>query len=508
MIDTAFGNSSNGPGNATITLDRLWADYGQAAKSETTSSRFWVAATITQLYQYLIAMDVPFGCISTGQAHIFVQIMRDDPSILGYFVCRRTPVPDDLQGGEKLLKTTPLARIVLFTLMCLAGNSTSPKFAKQVLRSGLFWPTLPHSTPDHTSIPFSGRQDPNHAHPNREPSSVTPEHDSEGKRDINSKRAKGDNSTTTSTMELHERPKPATDAKNPETDLDADAPDTPLSEMSSELEDEPYCSQDCLRRMLNGNSLPDKACPNFSYHQARHPSVAEFRQLVRDQFASKDTGYTPLSIPASVGGVFKAYLPDGHYTFVAKGVEKECVSVLQTEAGVYEALRPLQGVSVPVCLGVVEIDEPHYYDGQSIASFLLLSWAGVPIAEQVPGQRGLMPGRGGLSKDGLVRESLRILGEIHSAGFLHGESHPWSVLIHPSTMAVMMLDFGLAQSRQDIAIRGKRRLFWEDMITERRKEHDGQEQKISPLKDENNGKDIWEASCEEEQQQLILAFTS
>ncbi|KAH7124536.1 hypothetical protein EDB81DRAFT_663994, partial [Dactylonectria macrodidyma] len=43
------------------------------------------------------------------------------------------------------------------------------------------------------------------------------------------------------------------------------------------------------------------------------------------------------------------------YTFVSKGTVRAFICDLELEAAVYERLRPIQGVNVPVFLGAIDL---------------------------------------------------------------------------------------------------------------------------------------------------------
>ncbi|PTB60136.1 hypothetical protein M431DRAFT_71632 [Trichoderma harzianum CBS 226.95] len=63
----------------------------------TFASKTLVAATITQLYSYMISKEIQYGCVCTGEAFIFCCISEDDPCTIYCTPCmpEREVMPDD-----------------------------------------------------------------------------------------------------------------------------------------------------------------------------------------------------------------------------------------------------------------------------------------------------------------------------------------------------------------------------------------------------------------------------
>ena len=120
----------------------------------------------------------------------------------------------------------------------------------------------------------------------------------------------------------------------------------------------------------------DKNRPNARSHGPGHIDRVEFLHLPRAQLA-KDRGpgadSTPLYLSGSVGSLFKVRLSAYRYTLVAKGVETADLTRLRHENKVYDHLHTIQEKYVPVCLGLIDLVLPYYYDGGVFKHFLLLS---------------------------------------------------------------------------------------------------------------------------------------
>ncbi|KAK0725680.1 hypothetical protein B0H67DRAFT_551184 [Lasiosphaeris hirsuta] len=119
-------------------------------------------------------------------------------------------------------------------------------------------------------------------------------------------------------------------------------------------------------------------------HDSHPMSHATFLHLLRDQLSmSLDDGITPLGHSGAWGVLFRVTLLGFGYTFVAKGTVSAFVRDLEHEADVYARLQPLQGVTVPVFLGAIDlrlIDQIYYYDYRVyIIHMTFLSWAGFVV---------------------------------------------------------------------------------------------------------------------------------
>lgn len=136
-----------------------------------------------------------------------------------------------------------------------------------------------------------------------------------------------------------------------------------------------YCTQKCLLGLVRGLAC-DPRCPNASlyttkqalpsashdsdakdtaHHDSaqRHPiDHAQTLELLQQQLQQTlEDDIVPLGKEGSRGVLFKVTLREYGYTFVGKGTISTYIKYLEHEAAVYERLRPIQGVHVPVFLG-------------------------------------------------------------------------------------------------------------------------------------------------------------
>lgn len=68
---------------------------------------------------------------------------------------------------------------------------------------------------------------------------------------------------------------------------------------------------------------------------------------------------------------------------MAKGVEVMVASHLRHENKIYDHIWSLQGTFVPVCLGIVDLIKPYYFDSGVYVHFLFLSYGVRPVLREM-----------------------------------------------------------------------------------------------------------------------------
>ena len=185
----------------------------------------------------------------------------------------------------------------------------------------------------------------------------------------------------------------------------------------------------------------DENCPNVSDHGQQHVERLEFLRLVRDQLAKDrgpDADCMPLYLSGSRGSLFKVRLSSHGYTLVAKGVERPDLRYLSHENQLYDRLKAIQGKHVPVCLGMIDLVRPCYYDSGVFVHFMFLSWAGRPLF-QCAGQ---------VSRADVVDEVTIAFKKLHVLRVLHRDAKPRNLLYDPKTRTLMVVDFERAEFRE------------------------------------------------------------
>jgi serine/threonine protein kinase len=198
------------------------------------------------------------------------------------------------------------------------------------------------------------------------------------------------------------------------------------------IQDRAFCTQKCLIGLAHGGPM-DMTCPNIKDHKCAHIDRLEFLSLIRAQLAM-DRGrvdYAPLDLYGALGALFKLRLSSHGYTLVAKGMEKADLERLQHEHSIYTRLQPIQGEHVPVCLGMVDLVMPCYYDHGTYTHFLLLSWGGLPLSKCLRQ----------LDKPDVLSAVETAYSRVHQLGVLHLDPEPRNILYDMQDKRVMIIDF-------------------------------------------------------------------
>ncbi|KAM5350885.1 hypothetical protein ACJZ2D_017145 [Fusarium nematophilum] len=195
---------------------------------------------------------------------------------------------------------------------------------------------------------------------------------------------------------------------------------------------------------LKGGFL-DPRCPNVALHRkgcaharADHPvDHTEWLGLLWKQLEqSLDDGITPLGLGGARGVLFKVTLLAYGYTFVSKGTVRAFIEDLKHEAAVYERLKPIQGLYVPVFLGAIDLrsmNKTYFYDHRVyVVHMTMWSWGGGSLAEALD--------IGDMAKS-LQNMAIRSLRAMHQEGVVHKDVRLANMLFNREINGVMMIDF-------------------------------------------------------------------
>lgn len=212
----------------------------------------------------------------------------------------------------------------------------------------------------------------------------------------------------------------------------------------------------------------DPSCPNHSLHRQmkqdeyanlttnKHPiSAAEFRSKMVEQLARTiDEDCHSLKRYGMFGGtgaMFKVTLGAYGYCLVAKGVQRQHRPRLDLESLAYECLESCQGALVPVCLGIIDLqDEYHNMFGAHFAHMMLLSYCGASLwhVNRDIQQAAARKRKGDESADSevearpkmLLEEQERTLTDIAPYGIDHGDIRPENLGWNEDSGRVMVID--------------------------------------------------------------------
>ncbi|KAG5978277.1 hypothetical protein E4U55_006302 [Claviceps digitariae] len=409
----------------------------QEGEASEFAARRLATAVVTQLFSYMIGKNIRRGYIDTGEAYVFLYI-GNDPSCVYYYLCapRR-----DVQGDDETrLHRSAVAQIFAFVLQAIQ-SPPPPQTWQDAIENLDVWPVEHHDIlrdipetvrkPQRVT-PYKPSSKKGHPSSPARTRSCRPHTDHTQRSNSEDRDSDGQTPCPPSRSTINSRGANASASNQNDT---REAPSSESSALRDKIEDQSYCTNECLQGLAFGGSV-DKKCPNAEYHGGKHIEPDEFTCLIQKQLATyhgRDDDCTPLYISGSRGSLFKVRLPSHGYILVAKGVEHMDADDLHHENKIYGHLYDLQGASIPVCLGVIDLIKPYYYDCGVYTHFMLLSFAGRSILKlQNIGESD-------------VNEIMDALKEIHSRQVLHCDAKPRNVLYDKRAGKYMIVDFMLSK---------------------------------------------------------------
>ncbi|RFU81141.1 serine threonine kinase [Trichoderma arundinaceum] len=387
-------------------IDQEGTDFSFASKT-------LVAATITQLFSYMVGKGIRFGCVSTGEAFIFCFIPKDDPSTI---YCRACVPERDVQPDDPLrLHRTAAALVFGIVLQALRAKPPPEPWTEAVTHLDTW--TMGYD------VVLDKIRKVGVTKPPALPLAVD--------------RWRGFRRSPLLDKALRVEVKAGSDIRRW---LDSVAGEEEAPEDTSEstvrvptIQDQPFCSQKCLLGLVHGTAL-DENCPNVEHHGSTHLNYDDFLSHLRIQLAEDDgleaADCTPVRIANIPTSLFKIRLASLGYTLIAKGGRGS--AYLWSEKFVYDQVVSLQGHHVPVCIGMMELIEPRHHNRKSFKDLLLLSWVGRPFQnclKQV-GKDQIA----GMIKTGL--QAMHKLGVVYNGGL-----SPHNFLYDASRGSAMIVDF-------------------------------------------------------------------
>ncbi|RMJ01447.1 hypothetical protein CDV36_015808 [Fusarium kuroshium] len=440
------------------------------------------ASALAQTYHYMIEGGLEYGLMTTGEATVFLKVDWARPETLYYHLAE--PGPEVTAHAEHVQSSSAVGQYLAFSLMALGSPGergehgqderdratanlkrwaedfettlrSIPEGERRAPGSSSSWaPTTYEDFDRSPCVLRGGRQ----RRRRRRHGEGDDEHDKFAIR-----RNRAESSSDESGTQPPDTPSPAERRgrrrqRGQGSEKEPRRSQRILARRPREeaAQDRQYCTQACLLGLLRGGPL-DPRCPNVESHigsdggchggcrgrtrgctRTRHPvSHSMWLQLLRKQLRqSLDAGITKLGRHGARGVLFKVTLLAYGYTFVCKGTVRAFIRDLEHEAAVYKRLERVQGVSVPVFLGAVDLrplKRVYYYDHRVyIVHMTFLSWGGDGIDEI-----GVSADTGQSLEDRLLR-SLRA---IHEEGVVHKDVRSANMLVSRETDSVMLIDF-------------------------------------------------------------------
>ncbi|ESZ92180.1 kinase domain-containing protein [Sclerotinia borealis F-4128] len=414
-----------------------------------------VASAITQTFSYMIQAGMQYAYITTGIAFVFLHIRLDDPGTIYYYLVE--PGNDVLaqkEAGQKFVHRTAASQVLAFTLLALESEAGNQKWIEDAINMLDIWKVdyeaILHEIPDsvRTAPPSSEYR----------PKTYVPAE--QFTMDLRNKSANSTCRPYTSSIDKD-------DPESPDA-YDHESPDTPTrstkrhnqsrkdgsknaNTSGDEAQRRSFCTQRCLLGLAERGNL-DTSCPNIlDHYKTNHRSNQH--QLNRETFLSllhqqleqnRDDDCYPLGIQGARGALFKITLTSHGYTVVAKGTVRAFAKDLRHECKIYEHLKKIQGVYIPICFGSINLIHPYHYDiGVQIVHMMILSWAGerwdkCKVVKE-------------MSQECVNTMVMQTIQQIHHAGILHRDLRAPNVFWNAEMKRVMLIDFERSEIIQAVS---------------------------------------------------------
>ncbi|QGA17632.1 hypothetical protein EYB26_005307 [Talaromyces marneffei] len=418
------------------------------------------SSVLAQEYHVMIQEGLEYSYITNGLALVLLRIPYHDPSTLYYYLCEPNMevIVDDSASFQQ--PATAIGRVLCLCLMSFHSQIRDQAW-RNAARSQLhIWKT----SFDHTrsQIPDEELQEapPDSEYPSSESTSSvylpsSPLESTSGQARRISSRSRGtcvdleipqtepmDSSDSDTSPAAHGRKRgfsQITSSLLSQRSATRPADSTPPSDQRQQHTSR-FCTQRCLLGLQQKGTL-DGSCPNVHLHRHgqegnRHRIDANaLVQLLKDQLDQDlDHNCTPFGVCGSYGAPFKITCAAYGYTVVGKGTTSKLWKEVSREAEVYQVLRKVQGLAVPVFLGAIDLDMTYFLHGAGeIRHMLLMAWGG---REMGTGER--------------LTEISRSTALIRKLGVMHGDLRLQNMLWNDELGRVMIIDFHRSEIRRQL----------------------------------------------------------
>lgn len=156
----------------------------------------------------------------------------------------------------------------------------------------------------------------------------------------------------------------------------------------------------------------------------------------RQLFQTVNTDCEVLGMHDSRGTLWKVTLSSHGYTVPAKCTVPEFAEQFWHEAAVYDKLRSIQGIYIPLYLGSIDLAYPYSYDGGAyLERMMLLSPRGLPVDLA----------RKEMSRVCFNAKMKESLSEMQLLHVLHKDPAPQNWLYNQESKTVVSFDFEMAE---------------------------------------------------------------
>ena len=398
-----------------------------------------VAAAMTQTYGYMIESGLEYSCIITGEAIVFLWIREEEPNTLYYHLAE--PKEEVMTADVFQYSLTAVSQLLSFSLLAMRSTRRCQQWRNASIAGAqtwtVDWKEMLRGIPSDENIspPPSGRKPRKYETVDRSPYP------------LRSKASCKPNKTSTS----DNRDDPAGDSDDGPEDMPTPSkkkePRASLKRggerrrgqqqdtSSGKQQHRQYCTHRCLLGLARRSAL-DRRCPNVGLHRQGRKGRThlldkqQFADLVQRQLATDlDDNVTELHKQGIRGALFQISLVSHGYVVVAKATCEVYIPYLQHEGRIYDQLEILQGNTIPVYLGNINLERPWLDLHVRLTHMLLMSWAGEERAKEVEG------------KEDLRAHIKAFQARIQRLGILHDDLHANNILWNDHLQRPMFIDF-------------------------------------------------------------------
>ena len=417
-------------------------------------SRRLVAAAITQAFSYMVQAGLEYGYLSTGEALIFLRV-PENPATVYYFLS----IPKDDVGsntglasnvnGENRLHLTAVGQVLAFTLQALKSRPRNQAWqlaaSDQLKTWRLVYDELLEELPD--DIPSPKYEPRENAFLRMSPIRLRPRPAPIGNSGCRPSSDKDQSSDDGSDFDPDSETPSRTNRQGKTRQVAKREKSGPVNKANTHQNSRVihsemfFCTQKCLLGLLNGGSL-DRTCPNVNEHGDSDHKIDQstFISLIYQQL-SKDLDHdcTALGIHGARGALLMIKLTSHGYTVAAKCTTADFVAHLKREAIVYQRLRSIQGIHVPVYLGSIDLDMFYRYFGFcDLVHMMFIGFGGYSISKYI----------NKANKASMLAQVERSLLEIHRLKVLHRDAMPRNILWDTKHNQIMIIDFERAEIKE------------------------------------------------------------
>lgn len=398
-----------------------------------------VAAALSQTYVYMLESGLEYSCVITGEAIVFLWIREQEPKTLYYHLAE--PKEEVKSEGIFQYPLTAVSQLLSFSLLAMRSTRRCQQWRDASIAGAQTWTvdwkeiTRGYPSDESISPPPSGRKPRKYEKIDRSPYP------------LRSKARCNPNETNTS----DNRDDPAGDSDGGPEDMPTPSKKKQKGASlkggekrgrgqkggtsSGKQQHRQYCTHRCLLGLTRRSAL-DRSCPNVGLHRQGTKGRThildkqQFADLVQRQLATDlDVNVTELHKQGIRGALFQIILVSHGYVFVAKATCEVYIPYLQHEGRIYDQLEILQGNTIPVYLGNINLERPWRDLHVRLTHMLLMSWAGEKRAKELEG------------KEDLHAHITAFQARIQRLGVLHNDLHANNILWNDQLQQPMFIDF-------------------------------------------------------------------